>query len=131
MSNERHAHESFLAEVRQEFSGILDWSNQGIYVYLDDTHWLANKRLADLLGYGSPEEMVKATAAQPFLDALVAAESRDTVANAYLEAVERKAATVAAVTWKKRNGAPLKSRTIFAPISFKGTLLALHFIMPV
>ena len=119
-----------LQQIQQEFADILAQTTQGIYIYLDDPHWVCNDRLATVLGYASATELLKLASGSSLLDVLVAADSQRHVIDAYMSAVEGKIASTAAVTWKKKGGGTVKSQTIFAPISFKGTVLAIHFVTP-
>jgi hypothetical protein len=131
MTPAAHPHEVLLQQVQQEFGEILTQSTQGIYIYLDDPHWVCNDRLATMLGYASATELVKVASGSPLLDVLVATDSQPRVVDAYTSAVERKVASTIPVTWKKKGGGTVKSQTIFVPISYKGTVLAIHFVTPV
>jgi hypothetical protein len=126
-----HPHAVLLEEVRKEFAGIFNQTNQGVYIYLDDSHWICNDRMATLLGYASSEELLKVATSSSLLDAIVATDSQQHVVEAYGKAVDGKAASSITVIWKKKAGGTLKTQTIFAPISFNGTALALHFIAPI
>jgi PAS domain-containing protein len=130
MAQAQHPHEQLLQEVQKEFAQILEGSSQGIYVYLDDPHWICNQRMASLLGYASPAEVITVTAHSPLLDALVAPASHNTVVDAYMKAVNDKLASVVSVIWKKKDGATFRSQTVFVPFSFKGTAMTIHFIAP-
>jgi PAS domain-containing protein len=39
------------------YSGIFDASPDGVYVWLDEDHWICNERFAALFGYDSPDEL--------------------------------------------------------------------------
>lgn len=130
MSAAKHPHEQFLEDMEKEFAPILNDSKQGIYFYLDDPHWTCNERMASMLGYSSPKEVVALSANAPLLDAIVSPESKNVLIDAYMRAVNDKVASVVPITWKKKGGAIVKSHTIIAPVSFKGTILAIHFITP-
>jgi PAS domain-containing protein len=125
-----HPHEVLLQQVREEFAAILTQSSQGIYIYLDDSHWICNDRLATLLGYTSAEELRKGSSRSSFLEAVIVTDSHQAVVDAYRKVVDAKAASSITVIWKKKGGGTLKTQTIFAPLSFRGTVLALHFITP-
>jgi hypothetical protein len=130
MTPAAHPHDVLLQQVQQEFADIFAGTTQGIYIYLDDPHWIGNDRLATMLGYASAAELVKVSAGSALMDVLVAPESQQRVIDAYTGAAERKVASSAPVTWKKKAGGTVKSQTIFVPISFKGTVLVLHFVTP-
>ncbi len=123
-----HPHEELLDQVRKEFADILGQSSQGIYIYLDDPHWICNDRLATMLGYGSATELLKASAASSFLDATVATDSQQRVVDTYMNAANKKLAAAIPVTWKTKNGGTFKSQVIFVPISYQGTGMSIHFV---
>ena len=105
---------------------VLEGSKQAIYVYLDDTHKICNQRMADLLGYESAEEWSKADA--PFTEAFVDDESRNALVSAYQRAMADKVGSCIDVTWRKRAGGSVKTKVILVPISYEGSMLALHFV---
>ncbi len=131
MKTALHPHEVFLQEIQDEFAEILTNSAQGIYMYLDDPHWICNDRLATMLDYSSAAELQEHASGSPFLDALVESDSQERVVAAYTKAVDHKVASSLPVTWKRKGGGTIKTQAIFAPISFKGTVLTLHFVTPV
>jgi hypothetical protein len=125
-----HPHALLLQQVQQEFADIFTQTGQGVYIYLDDAHWISNHRLVTLLGYASAEELVEVATSSSFLEAVVAADSQQPVVDAYRNAVDTKNGSTISVTLKKKGGAMIKTQIIFVPISFRGTILALHFITP-
>ena len=126
-----HPHEVLLDQIEEEFSGIFRDTTQGVYIYMDDSHWICNDRLAAMLGYASAAELHSAATASPFLDVAVAAESQQRVVSAYTDSVNSKAASSIPVTWKKKGGGTLNTETIFVPISYQGTALTIHFVAPI
>jgi len=131
MTSAPHPHEEFLQQIQEEFAEILAQTSQGVYIYLDDPHWICNDRLATILGYTSADELRKAWSGSPFLDLSVAADSQQRVVDAYMNVVNAKVASVIPVTWKKKGGGTMKTQTILAPISYKGTVVAIHFVTPI
>jgi len=115
--------------VSEEFRPILDGSPQGVYVYLDDTHKLANGKFAKMLGYGSAEELSKLDV--PWIDAFVAEESADQLVTGYTRAMEERVGSSFAVTWKRKGGGHVRTNVILVPISYKGQDMALHFVTPI
>jgi hypothetical protein len=131
MTTAPHPHELLLQQIQQEYANILAHTSQGIYIYLDDPHWICNEKLATMLGYSSAGELSGLAKGSSILDVMVVAESQQRVVDAYMNAVNNKVASIVPVAWKKKGGAPVKTQTIFVPISFKGTVLTLHFVTPV
>lgn len=131
MSTAGHPHEELLDQIKEEFSDLFQQTSQGVYIYMDDPHWICNDRLATMLGYASAAELHNLATASPFLDVTVPAESQERVIKAYMNSVNNKTASSIPVTWKKKGGATLKTETIFVPISYKGTALTIHFVGPI
>jgi len=131
MTDAGHPHEVLLDQIKQEYSAIFQHTSQGVYIYMDDPHWICNDRLATMLGYGSAAELHTLATASPFLDVTVPADSQDRVVKAYMDSVDNKVATSIPVIWKKKGGAALNTETIFVPISYKGTALTIHFVTPI
>lgn len=125
MSHPEH-HAELIKAVTEEFKDIFDKSGQGVYVYLDDDHLNCNKKLATMLGYSSPEEMLKTEGS--FLDAFVADESHDGVISAYRSAMEKMVGSTLKVTMKKKGGGTVSVNVMMVPLSFQGHLMALHYI---
>jgi hypothetical protein len=119
-----------LDQIKEEFSGILQNTSQGVYIYMDDPHWICNERLAIMLGYASAAEFHSLATASPFLNVALPADSQERVVQAYMNSVNNKVASSIPVTWKKKGGATLKTQTIFVPISYRGTALTIHFVTP-
>jgi PAS domain S-box-containing protein len=122
----RHEHEVILDAAKTQFQAILEESKQAIYLYLDDTHKLCNKKFASMLGYSSPDEW--GGVQKPFTEAFVETQSQQTLVSAYQEAIESKTGSCVNITWKKKTGGQVKTQVILVPISVNGTLLAMHFI---
>jgi hypothetical protein len=131
MASAPHPHEVLLREISKEFSDILAQTTQGIYIYQDDPHWTCNDKFATMLGYASASELLKLSSGVPLLDAIVASGSHQSVIDGYMNATNRKVASSLPITWKKKGGETIKTQTMFVPISFKGNLLALHFVTPI
>jgi len=131
MTTAGHPHEVLLDQIKEKFSAIFQHTSQGVYIYMDDPHWICNDRLATMLGYASAAELHTLATASPFLDVTVPADSQERVVKAYMNSVNGKVASSIPVTWKKKGGAILNTETIFVPISYKGKALTIHFVTPI
>jgi PAS domain S-box-containing protein len=127
--NQPEIHQEIMEWVSEEYRPILDGSPQGVYVYLDDTHKLANGKFAKMLGYGSAEELSKLDV--PWIDAFVAEESADQLVGNYTRAMEEKVGSSFAITWKRKGGGRVRTNVILVPISYRGQDMALHFVTPI
>jgi PAS domain S-box-containing protein len=119
-------HQEIINGVGQQFKEIFEESLQAIYIYLDDSHKTCNQRFASLLGYKSIEEW--SAIDEPFTDAFVTDESNEILVSTYGKAMEDKIGSNIEVSWKKKSGESVKTSVTIVPISYKGELLALHFI---
>jgi hypothetical protein len=125
-----HPHEVLLQELESEFGEVFSKSPQGIYIYLDDPHWICNDRMGTMLGYGSANDFQQSSKGISLLDAAVAPESHRAVVDAYMTAVDSKTASSIPVTWKKKSGATIRTQVFFVPFVFKGVQMVLHFLTP-
>ena len=127
MAEHRH-HTELIAGLSGRLAGVLEGSEQGVYIYLDDVHKACNERFARLLGYATPEAW--AAEPGPFLEAFVDRASHETLARAYADAMDHIVASTIAVTWTLSNGQPLATDVVLVPITHDGHLFALHFVSP-
>ena len=125
MNGHEH-HDGLLRDLSLEYREILDGSDQGVYIYLDDLHKLCNTRFATLLGYRSPDEWARVEGSFP--DAFVAVESQEALIGAYQDALERSVGSTFPVVWKQQAGGSVKTTVILVPIAHGGHVMALHFV---
>ena len=122
----KRRHEALISGIAQQFKPILDGSEQGIYIYLDDAHKVCNERFAGLLGYASAQEW--AALPGPLLEAMVDTGSQEALVSAYRKAVERYLGSALEVSWRKKGGGKVDTKVILVPIVFETQPLALHFV---
>lgn len=125
--DDHHHHDHLIDALAKDYQGILENSEQGIYIYLDDTHKICNKNFATLLGYASEDEWAKVDMAFP--DAFVAEESQDTLISSFQDAMEKNIGSVNDIVWKKKDGSAVSAHVILVPIAHNGHFFALHFVM--
>jgi PAS domain-containing protein len=125
MINEQEHHETLIAGISEQMKSILDSSQQGIYIYLDNIHKVCNRKFATLLGYSSPEEWAKVEDA---FEVFVDRGSQETLASAYNRAMEKFIPANIKVTWKKKTGGTVDTTVVLVPIAYDDHLFALHFI---
>jgi PAS domain-containing protein len=119
-------HGSLVEALAKEYSEILDNSDQGVYIYLDDTNKVCNENFASLLGYSSPDEWARIETNFP--EAFVADESQEALVTAYQAAMEQCIGSTEPIVWKKKDGTTVKSTVILVPIVYEDHLFALHFV---
>lgn len=126
MSHQEH-HGELLKGFEKEYKEIFAGSDQAIYVYLDDSHFIYNKKFAALLGYSSPKEMMDMMKGD-FLSSFVSDESQNDLASTYQKAMEKFEGSSVKIAWKKKDGSSVSKNCILVPISYEGHMMALHFI---
>ena len=123
--DEQQHHEELVKGITEQMKKVLDKSGQAIYIYLDDAHKVCNKKLADLLGYESPQAWADAEA--PLSD--VVEEDQQGVIDAYVNSSEKYvASSVDARVKNLKTGRVVKTRMIVVPIGHAGHVLTAHFI---
>jgi hypothetical protein len=127
LTSEQKHHEELVSGFYSQLKEIFDSSEQAIYLYLDDTHKVCNKKFAQMQGFGSPEEWAKV--ANP-LEVGVAKSSQDAIVSAYTNAMEKLVASKIDVQLKKKNGSTFDASVIMVPVAYQGHLFALHYITP-
>lgn len=125
MNEQEHHHAELVKGIAAQLKPVLDKSEQAIYIYLDDTHKVCNKKFADLLGYKSAREWANTEA--PLAD--VIEEDQPSVISAYEDATEKMVAGSLDVRFKNiKTGKTIKTRMIIVPITYSGThLFTVHF----
>ena len=122
---EAHAHhDKVLDGLWKELKPIFEFSTQGVYLYLDDVHLVANKRFLQMVGHKNICDL----AGGDFLDQLVAPSSRKTLVTAYRKAVEKLDGSKITVVWKKKGGGTVKTSVLLVPITYQGHAFTLHFV---
>jgi len=121
-------HEELISGLYDEMKTVLESSEQSIYLYLDDNHWVPNKKFLSLLGYKSFEEIVALK--KPLLDALVDEKSQETLASVYERATTKMVGLTINVVFKKKSGERVETTMILVPIAYREHIFALHFITP-
>jgi PAS domain-containing protein len=125
METEQQHHQELINGISKQMKGILESSQQAVYIYLDDIHKVCNEKFASLLGYRSPEEW--ASVKDPF-PAFVEQSSQKALVTAYQQAMEKLIPANIKVTWKKKSGGTVATSVVLVPIAFEDHLFALHYI---
>jgi hypothetical protein len=123
MAEEHHV--ELIKSIAREFKPVLDKSDQGIYIYLDDNHKVCNKKFSDLLGYQSPGEWADMEA--PLSD--VVEEDQQAVIESYMNASEKMVAGAIEVRFKNiKTGKILKASMVTAPVGHAGHVFTVHYL---
>lgn len=119
-------HDVATRELAAHLKPIFDSSPDGVYVWLDEEHWVCNERFAEMFGYGSPEEL---NDTQGFLQRLVGEDDQGMFSWNYWNRVQERAFPV---TFRFRgvgkDGSIFQAETDMIPLSFGGHTFAYHFV---
>jgi hypothetical protein len=122
--DEQQHHEELVKGIMAQMKPVMEHSEQGIYLYLDDEHKACNKKFAEMFGYKSPKEWADAEA--PLSDVLE--EDQQSVIDAYMTASEKMVASAIDVRVKNvKTGKTVKTRMVTAPIGHAGHVFNAHF----
>ena len=125
MQTAEEHHDELVKGLYDQMKPIMEGSDQPIFIYLDDNHKTCNKKFASMLGFKSPQEWAEK---QGFLEVYVDEKSRETLASAYWQAMEKKAASTIPMTWIKKDGSAMDSTLILVPMFFEGHMFSVHFV---
>ena len=123
--DEQQHHEELVKGIAEEMKPVLEKSEQAIYIYLDDTHKICNKKFADLAGYESPKKWADTEA--PLSD--VVEEDQQNVVDAYMNASTKMTASTLEVRVKNiKTKKVVKTRMTIAPVGHAGHVFTVHFL---
>jgi len=125
MAENKHRKE-LIDGIFKQFEMLFENSQQAVYIFMDDTYKVCNKKFSSLLGYKSPDEWAKVNKNVPSV--FVADKSVKTLINAYRNAMEKMIGSNFNVTWKKKSGGTVDTNVILVPIVYQEHLFALHFV---
>jgi hypothetical protein len=124
MAEQEH-HAELINGIAEQMKILLKESERAIYIYLDDSHKVCNKKFAGLLGYKSPREWADAEA--PLSD--VVKDDQKKVIDAYMNASEKGIASSIDVKMKNiKTEGILKINMIIAPTIYQGHIFTVHFL---
>ncbi|HUR62368.1 MAG TPA: PAS domain-containing protein [Candidatus Thermoplasmatota archaeon] len=121
--------DNVLQSINAQLGNLFKTSGQAMYAYVDDRRKVCNRRMADLLGYASPEAWAAVTTSFP--EAFVQPDSQETLVEAYQDAIQHGVGCAIPITWKRKDGKEVDTDVVLVPLDFGGQRVALHFIEPV
>jgi PAS domain S-box-containing protein len=120
------SHDDAVRELADHLRPVFDSSPDGVYVWLDEEHWICNGRFASMFGYDSPDELNNT----PYLlQRLVHEDDQQLVSWNYWNRVQ---ALAYPVTFRFRgmckDGSTCLVETDMVPLTFGGHTFAYHFV---
>ena len=120
------AHEVATKELAEHLRPLFESSPDGVYVWLDEEHWICNQRFAELLGYDSPDELNDT----PYLlQRWVHEDDQNVFSWSYWNRVQTLSfPTTIRFRGKRRDGSVVPVETDMIPLTFGGHTFAYHFV---
>ena len=122
----KNEHSGILKGIYSQLKLLFDSSDQGIYIYVDDTHKICNKKFAVMLGYKDAQEW--SNVKENFPTTFVMPKSQRALITAFQNGMSKGIGSSFPVEWKKKSGSAVKTNVILAPIIFEDHIIALHFV---
>ena len=120
------AHEVATKELAEHLRPLFDTSPDGVYVWLDEEHWVCNQRFADLLGYDSPDELNDTPS---FLQRMVHEDDQQHFSWNYWNRVQALAfPTTFRFRGTRKDGSAFQAETDMIPFTYGGHTFAYHFV---
>jgi PAS domain S-box-containing protein len=120
------AHEVASKELAEHLQPLFDSSPDGMYVWLDEEHWVCNQRFADLLGYDSPDEL---NDTPNFLQRMVHEDDQQHFSWNYWNRVQALAfPTTFRFRGTRKDGSAFQAETDMIPFTYGGHTFAYHFV---
>jgi PAS domain S-box-containing protein len=120
------AHEVATKELAEHLRPLFDTSPDGVYVWLDEEHWVCNQRFADLLGYDSPDEL---NDTPHFLQRMVHEDDQQHFSWNYWNRVQALAfPTTFRFRGTRKDGSTFQAETDMIPFTYGGHTFAYHFV---
>jgi PAS domain S-box-containing protein len=123
------AHEVATKELAEHLQPLFDASPDGMYVWLDEEHWVCSQRFADLLGYDSPDEL---NDTPNFLQRMVDDDDQQLFSWNYWNRVQALAfPTTFRFRGTRKDGSTFEAETDMIPFTYGGHTFAYHFVRSV
>ncbi len=121
-------HDVATKELAEHLRPVFEASPDGVYVWLDEEHWICNERFAAIFGYDGPEELNNTP---HLLQRLVHEDDQQILSWNYWNRVQPHAFPVTfRFTGVKKDGSTCLVETDMVPLTFGGHTFAYHFVRP-
>jgi PAS domain S-box-containing protein len=120
------AHEVATKELAEHLRPLFESSPDGVYVWLDEEHWICNQRFAELLGYDSPDDL---NDTPHLLQRWVREEDQGQFSWSYWNRVQTLSfPTTLRFRGIRKDGSEGRVETDMIPLTFGGHTFAYHFV---
>jgi PAS domain S-box-containing protein len=126
MQTQAVAHEVATRELAEHLRPVFESSPDGVYVWLDEQHWVCNERFARIFGYDSPEELNDT----PYLlQRIVHEEDQEQFSWSFWNRVRPLAfPTTLRFRGVRKDGSEVQAETDMIPLTYGGHTFAYHFV---
>lgn len=123
------SHDDATATLAEHLRPVFDSSPDGVYVWLDEEHWVCSERFAAMFGYDSPDELNDT----PYLlQRWVHDDDQGAVSWNYWNRVQELAFPVTFhFRGRNKDGSECLVETDMIPLTFGGHTFAYHFVRKV
>ena len=119
-------HEVATKELAEHLRPLFESSPDGVYVWLDEGHWICNQRFAELLGYDSPDDL---NDTPNLLQRWVHEEDQGQFSWSYWNRVQTLSfPTTLRFRGIRKDGSEVPVETEMIPLTFGGHTFAYHFV---
>jgi PAS domain S-box-containing protein len=119
------AHDDVIPQLAEHLRPIFESSPDGVYVWLDETHWTCNERFAAL--FGSTVEELENTPS--LLQRLIHEDDQGNFSWNYWNRVQAQAFPVTfRFTGVRKDGSTFQAETEMIPLAYGGHVVAYHFM---
>jgi PAS domain S-box-containing protein len=118
-------HEGVIPQLAEHLRPVFESSPDGVYVWLDETHWTCNERLAEMFG----TTVAELENTPYFLQRLVHEDDQANVSWNYWNRVQALAFPVTfRFTAVRVDGTTFSAETDMIPFTYGGHTVAYHFV---
>ena len=119
------AHEDVIPQLAEHLRPIFENSPDGVYIWLDETHWTCNERLASLFGY----TVAELENSPSLLQRLVHDGDQGNLSWNYWNRVRELAFPVTfRFRGRHKDGTIFQAETDMIPLTYGGHTIAYHFM---
>ena len=119
------AHEDVIPQLAEHLRPIFENSPDGVYIWLDETHWTCNERLASLFGY----TVAELENSPNLLQRLVHDGDQGNLSWNYWNRVRELAFPVTfRFRGRHKDGTIFQAETDMIPLTYGGHMIAYHFM---
>jgi PAS domain S-box-containing protein len=119
-------HDDVTRQLAEHLAPIFESSPDGVYVWLDEEHWICSQRFAEQLGYDSPEEL---NDTPHLLQRWVHEDDQGMFSWSYWNRVQARAFP-ATIRFRgiRKDGSEALYETDMIPLAYGGHVFAYHFV---